>query len=68
MVLRQTFCVPERVAPPRWVPHFELLSSASCAAATSALSRTWGSNEREQGTKSSEQLAVRSVFDEGAAA
>ena len=47
------------------ITSIELLSSASCAAATSALSRMWGSaTQHEDEDLSSEQLAVRRVFDE----
>ena len=45
------------------ISSIELLSSAACAAATSALSRMWESRSQGNSGMSSEQLAVRSVFD-----
>ena len=46
------------------ISSIELLSSASCAAATSALSRMWATAVQHEQDLSSEQLAVRTVFDE----
>ena len=47
------------------ITSIELLSSAACAAATSALSRMWESRPRNiNSVMSSEQLAVQRVFDE----
>ena len=46
------------------VASIDLLSSATCAAATSALSRMWESRPRHISVVSSEQLAVQRVFDE----
>ena len=47
------------------ITSIELLSNASCAAATFALSRMWKSRQRHKRKDlSSEQLAVRRVFDE----
>ena len=45
------------------ISSIELLSNATCAAATSALSRMWGLRQTES-TPSSEQRAVRRVFGE----
>ena len=47
------------------VASIELLFSATCAAATSALSRMWESRPRNtNGVMSTEQLAAKRVFDE----